>query len=232
MSERVKKVLTVVAGVVLWCVILVAALYAFTTLATKGNGRVADIFGYTPLSVQTDSMSPTFNAGDLIIIKKTDPSALKVGDIVTFHTIIENQYALNTHRIDEIEESDGIRRYVTKGDNNPGSDADIITNGDIVGKYVFRIPKLGRVMDFLSGSAGFLVCIVLPMLLFFIYQVYNLVMIGMKLKKAQALEAAEEAAKIKESAGEQSTEDETARLRAELEEAKRRLAEAEAKKDE
>jgi len=227
MSEKVKKVLTVIASVVLWCVILVAALYAFTTLATKGNGRVASLFGYTPLSVQTDSMRPTFNAGDLIIIKKTDPATLKVGDIVTFHTIIENQYALNTHRIYEIEESDGIRRYVTKGDNNLGSDANIITNGDIVGKYVFRIPKLGKVMDFLSGSTGFLVCIVLPMLLFFIYQVYNLVMIAMKMKKAQALEAAEEAAKIGASA-----DDENARLRAELEEAKRRLAEAEAKKDE
>ena len=47
-------------------------------------------------------------------------------------------------------------------------------------------------MDFLSSSTGFLIVIVLPMLLFFIYQVYHLIMISIRLKKAVAVETARE----------------------------------------
>ena len=190
-----KKTGTIVISVLLWVIILVAALYAFTTMATRDNQNVSNIMGYTPLVVKSDSMAPTFRAGDLIFIKKCDTSTLKEGDIICFHTIIDNEYALNTHRIQKIEASGDARSYTTLGDNNNGiADTHIISDGDIVGKYVGHLQNAGKVMDFLSSSIGFLIVIVLPMLLFFIYQVYNLIMISIRLKKAVAVEAAKEAA--------------------------------------
>lgn len=211
-----KKTGTIVISVLLWVIILVAALYAFTTMATRDNQNVSDIMGYTPLVVKSDSMAPTFRAGDLIFIKKCDTSTLKEGDIICFHTIIDNEYALNTHRIQKIEESGDARSYTTLGDNNNGiTDTHIISDGDIVGKYVGHLQNAGKVMDFLSSSIGFLIVIVLPMLLFFIYQVYNLIMISIRLKKAVAVETAKEAALAQSQV-------------AELEEAKRLREEAEA----
>lgn len=215
-----KKTGTIVISVLLWMIILVAALYAFTTMATRDNQNVSDIMGYTPLVVKSDSMAPTFRAGDLIFIKKCDTATLKEGDIICFHTIIDNEYALNTHRIQKIEASGDARSYTTLGDNNNGiADTHIISDGDIVGKYVGHLQNAGKVMNFLSSSIGFLIVIVLPMLLFFIYQVYNLIMISIRLKKAVAVETAKEAAK--EAALAQSQV-------AELEEAKRLREEAEA----
>ena len=111
-----------------------------------------------------------------------------------FSTIIENQYALNTHRISEISDANGIRSFTTKGDNNEIADQHIISDGDIVGKYVVKLPKMGKVMDFLSSSIGFLIVIVLPMLLFFIYQLYHLITVILEMKKASAAEAAVAAA--------------------------------------
>lgn len=211
--KALKRAGTIVISVILWAIILLAALYAFTTMATKDDQSVASILGYTPMTVETDSMKPTFQSGDLIFIKKCDTSKLKEGDIITFHTIIDNQYALNTHRILKIEEANGVRSYTTVGDNNNGiADQHVISDGDIVGKYVGHISDLGKVMDFLSSSTGFLIVIVFPMLLFFIYQVYNLIMISIRLKKAVAVENAKE-----------QTEAEIA-----LEEAKRLKEEAEA----
>ena len=190
--KALKKGVTVFVSIVLWMIILLAALFAFTTLATKDQSQVASVAGFTPMVVKTDSMAPTFEAGDLIMIRKCDTSQLKEGDIVCFHTIIENEYALNTHRIQKIDEMAGVRSYTTKGDNNEISDQHVIADGDLVGKYVGRLPKMGKVMDFLSSSVGFLVVIVLPMLLFFIYQVYHLVMVTISLKKAMAAEEAEQ----------------------------------------
>ena len=94
-----KRAGTVVLSVILWTIILIAALYAFTTMATRDNQNVANLFGYTPLTVQSDSMLPTFASGDLIFIRKCDPATLQEGDIICFHTIIDNEYALNTRRI-------------------------------------------------------------------------------------------------------------------------------------
>ena len=222
-----KKTGTIVISVLLWVIILVAALYAFTTMATRDNQNVSDIMGYTPLVVKSDSMAPTFRAGDLIFIKKCDTSTLKEGDIICFHTIIDNEYALNTHRIKEIAAQGDARSYTTMGDNNQGiADQHIISDGDIVGKYVGHLSKMGNVMDFLSSSSGFLIVIVIPMLLFFIYQVYNLIMISVRLKKAIAVETAKEIENAKNSAQDAGKEAEAAK--AALDEAKKMREEAEA----
>lgn len=235
--STVKKAASVVVSVIMWVVILVAALFAFTTLATKDDGSVSSLAGFTPMMVQSESMAPTFDENDLIIIKKCDPSALQEGDIVTFHTIIDNQYALNTHRIVSINQVDGLNSYTTKGDNNELADQHVIADGDIVGKYVGKIPYMGKVISFLSTTWGFLVVIVLPMLLFFIYQVYHLVIVGMNLKRAMAEEGRMKRAEAimdgedSQAAAADRVKAEAARAEAEaaLEEAKRLKAEAEAK---
>jgi signal peptidase len=215
-----KKTLSVFASVVLWAIILLAALYAFTTLATRDDSHVASLAGFTPMVVESDSMLPTFASGDLIIVKSCDPATLEEGDIITFHTIINNEYSLNTHRIESIIEDNGVRSYVTKGDNNEISDTHIIADGDIVGKYVGKLAKVGSVMEVLSSSLGFLLIIVLPMVLFFIYQVYHLIMVSIQLKKAVAAEEAAAQAAAEGASGE-----DTAAI---LAEAQRLKAEAEA----
>ena len=220
----VKKGLTILMSLVLWAVILLAALFAFTTLATRDRTTVSSLAGYTPMIVQSDSMAPTFYAGDLIIIRKCYTAALKQGEIITFHTIINNEYALNTHRIDSIAEQNGMRSYVTKGDNNDMTDTHVISDGDIVGKYVGKLPGFGKIMEFLSSSIGFLLVILLPLLLFFIYQIYHLIMVGINLKKAIAVEEATQKAMAQNEADKKVQEAEAV-----LAEAKRLKAEAEAK---
>ena len=182
--EKVKKVISVILSILLWAVILLAVLFTITTLVRKDENKVSNVFGFTPLTVESGSMSPTFDEGDLIIIKTCDTSTLKEGDIITFHTIISGEIVLNTHRIESITETGGIRIYSTKGDNNELADSRQIQDSDIVGKYVCRLKNMGKVMNFLSSSVGFLVVIILPMFLFFIYQIYHLVVVGNKLKVA------------------------------------------------
>lgn len=237
--KALKRGATIFISILLWAVILLAALFAFTTLATKNSNQVASLAGFTPLSVVSDSMAPTFNAGDLIIIRKCDPATLNQGDIVTFHTIINNEFALNTHRIAEIQDQGGVRSYVTKGDNNAIADVHMISDGDIVGKYVAKLPNFGKVVQFLSSSTGFLLVIVLPLLVFFIYQVYHLVTVSIDLKKALAVENIQEnaqadslladAERAKEEAAKAKAEAEAAKKEAEaaLAEAKRLREEAE-----
>lgn len=219
--KTVKKAAGILASVLLWAIILVTALFTFTTLATRDDKNVSRVAGFTPLIVKSPSMRPTFNEGDMIIIKQVDTSKLKEGDVITFHTIINNEYALNTHRIIKIDELNGMRSFTTKGDNNAMADTHVISDGDVVGKYVGRMPLFGKLMNVLSSSTGFLLIIVLPMLCFFVYQVYHLIMVSINLKKAIAIEEATDVAQ-KESEADAKL----AEAQAALEEAKRLKEEA------
>ena len=79
-------------------------------------------------------------------------------------------------------ENSTINGYVTKGDANELPDDYIVSSSNIVGQYVALIPILGNVLTLLSSSMGFLLIIVLSLLAFFIYQLYKLIVLLIKLK--------------------------------------------------
>ena len=190
--KSIKGVIQTIMGVLLAMIVVLAAFFVIVTFTMKGNGNeVPSLFGYSMLSVQSGSMEPTFSEGDVIIVKHVDDlESLEVDDIITFHTVIEMQAVVNTHRIVEIiDNGGGIVQFVTKGDANDIADLSVVGGGNIIGKYQFLIPKVGMLIDFISTSAGFLIVIVLPLLLLFLYQAYNLINIIVEMKKQAVLDA-------------------------------------------
>jgi len=92
----------------------------------------------TPVvAVFSDSMVPTFEKGDMIIVQGSNE--IKVGDIVVYDAP-RYRYPI-IHRVINIS-SKGI---ITKGDNNPSPDPWITPTEKIHGKAIFRIPFLGWV---------------------------------------------------------------------------------------
>ena len=169
-GENKNKVASTITTIVLILAILIAILCSYTAFVTKAGNGVPSLFGIRPFSVQTDSMKPFFEQGDLIIDKVVDPKELKVGDVITFWTVINGYRVLNTHRIVNIKDYGNYLYFDTKGDANPIADTTGVHQNEIVGKYVTHIPKVGKFIDFLQTSKGFFICIVVPVAIFFIYQ--------------------------------------------------------------
>lgn len=88
-------------------------------------------FGISILQVSSNSMVPTFQKGDFIIIKKQ--SDYDVGDIITYIVAEENQKYYVTHRIIQKNGNE----YITKGDANNREDSQIVNNNTIKGKVMF-----------------------------------------------------------------------------------------------
>lgn len=189
----VKKIAGIAVNVLLWIIIIIVAFFAIVTFSRKGGGDVASIFGFTPMTVLTESMAPTFNADDLIVVKSDDKNAYEVGDIISFWTSIENQRVINTHRIVEVVGDSTLSQYITRGDANAKNDTFLVAPDDIIGKYAFSVPFLGKVLAVISSSTGFLIIIVLPLLALFIYQLYRLIMITVELKKQTVIDATKQA---------------------------------------
>ena len=173
-EAKPRKVLNTVINVVLIVAIVIAAICTYVSfVSTSGNG-VPNILGLRLLSIQTDSMYDTILPGDLIIdtaIK--DPADLRPDDIITYWTVINGERVLNTHRIVNIYNIGGDKEqtlvFETKGDNNTSADPLTVHESELVGIYRFRIPGLGKVFDYLQTSTGFLLVVVIPVFIFFLY---------------------------------------------------------------
>ena len=72
---------------------------AFTIISvTTFDQPDRNLFGYKPFIVLSGSMSKTdFNAGDLVLIKDTDPSTLKKGDIIAYTSTGTDNYGEIVH---------------------------------------------------------------------------------------------------------------------------------------
>ena len=175
-EKKSKKVLNTVINVILIIAIVVAVIATYVSfVSTSGNG-VPNIFGLRLLSIQTDSMYPTIDPGDLVLATGVkDPSKLKKksadyeGDIITYWTIINGERVLNTHRIVEIYDGGGYLIFQTKGDNNTLEDPLTVHESEVVGQYKAKIPGVGKVFDYLQTSTGFLIVVVIPVFLFFLF---------------------------------------------------------------
>lgn len=117
------------------------------------------LFGVQVYGVQSGSMEPAYPVGSLIYVKDADVSELRVNDVITFSM---SPGVIATHRIVQIvpdENNPSIVRFRTKGDANREVDSALADETNIIGKAMFAIPKLGYVAQFIQGSPGIYVAI-------------------------------------------------------------------------
>lgn len=98
-------------------------------------------FTYGVIIVATGSMTGTINKGDAVLFEKYDPEThiIEEGQIIIF----EKDLVKVIHRVIEVKNVNGQKRYYTKGDANQNQDDGYRTQGDIYAISKFRIPYIG-----------------------------------------------------------------------------------------
>ena len=202
-KQKVLGVLSKIGNVILWLFLAFAILMTTVVLISQDKTDLPSAFGKSLVSVQSDSMNPSFMEGDLIVVNMlTDEEKfnLKENDVITFYADLDGdgEFEINSHRIVGVNKSGGNTFYTTKGDNpltNPEADREEVPAQLVLGKWQegSRIPALGTVVDFLKTPLGFGVVIVIPLIAFFIYELYNfiVVLVSMKQKKLSAVDEEE-----------------------------------------
>ena len=194
--KAVKKIINIFIDIVVVVILLFSMLILIMSLTSRSSG-VPNLFGVAPITVASDSMEDTLMVNDLIFCEvRTDYvyDDYAVGDIVTFNQEIEGETRLNTHRIVEVVEDKGITYYKTQGDNkdtNPVPDEEMKTATDIVAKYTGnKIGGVGAFFSFIRTQLGFFLVILLPMILFFVYEAVRVIMNIIAYNKEKAAEEA------------------------------------------
>lgn len=172
-----KKAVKITVNILAWIVLIFALLITLIVFSSEKNNGVSNILGYMPLTVESDSMSPTFKKGDMILCKEIDDvNDLKEDDVITFWTLIDGKRVKNTHRIVEVKNEDGAVSFITRGDNNSKDDDVPAYSSDIIGKWTeVKISGFGKVLDFLKTKKGFFICIIIPLAVFFLFELYKFI---------------------------------------------------------
>ena len=110
------------------------------------KSKIPSVFGYSMLIIASPSMTGAIEAGDAIIIKKSDSYA--VGDMITYFPADESFSV--THRIVRMEGD----KFYTKGDANQSEDPDPVLIEQIAGKVAVKLDKVGYFIEWLKSPVG------------------------------------------------------------------------------
>lgn len=196
-----KVIKSILGGLVDFLMLLVIIIALGVTLVslTSDNNGVSKIGKYIPLSVQSESMEDTIYKGDFILMEECDVDSLKVGDVIAFFSMEQEQVIIKTHRIVQIDAQSGSKSFITRGDKNEADDYVPVFPSDIIGKWEgVRIAYVGSALDFVSSQYGFLLCIILPLFALFIYQIYRFIIVIIEEKNAMLKESIKKENSVKE----------------------------------
>ncbi len=163
-KKNVKKIIFITVNITVWAILL--PIIVFNTILSIKSAvnpdKLPTVFGVAPTVVMTGSMEPTIYAKDLIFVKNVAIDSLEENDIICF----KSNDSFIVHRLERIEEIDGVKRFYTKGDaNNLGDDGFILAE-QIQGEYSWKIAGLGGLVLFLQSPYGILLVIILLVLLY------------------------------------------------------------------
>lgn len=113
---------------------------------------------YEAIVVQSQSMVPTFDMGDVIVTGPVN-GEIQPGMIISFHE--ERTSGLVTHRVIGFE-GGNLR---TKGDATEDPDPWQVPVEAVKGVYLFRVPYLGYLSRFTHTRLGWMALIITPAVL-------------------------------------------------------------------
>lgn len=178
--------------------IFCAGILVYSTISYTKNGLV-NFFSYSFHVIQTESMEPEINPGDLVIVKSVPYSEINVGDDILFKcedstSAVYGRFIV--HRVVEIIDAEnGI--YKTCGINNHGIADKVPSKAE--GKAVKVSASMGKVFSFFTNWRSIIIIIALICLvLFTIMQVCSVVANASKLKVEKDKEKLANNAELKE----------------------------------
>lgn len=164
-KPKINSMVRVIFYCMVYTMVAIFALFLFLPL-----------FGIKIFVVETDSMRPSLNEGEVVVVKRT--TNVKVGDIVTFTQPLLGNV---THRLVAIVEDGGNIYYLCAGDNSldiPWQELaeklkmasseerfsmvdNVIVKENIIGVVKYKLKKIGKLIVILQNYKLLIISVLL-----------------------------------------------------------------------
>lgn len=171
--DTVKKFLKGLWGLVeVIIIIYVICMTAFLLCKNKyGFTQIGDMT-YITINEHLQSYLPETKENDLLMVKQNNKD-INVGDKIYYYAVENNEYVIKTAHVKEIVISEDDMALYQLDDEAKTT----IATTRVIGKYSAIYHNIGGVLDVLQSKIGFLLLVILPILLIFMYQIYALIIV-------------------------------------------------------
>ena len=97
------------------------------------------LFSIWPTVIYSGSMNPAIRVGDIVVVSEMNSDDIGVGDVIAYRLA----ESTTIHRIVDVKTQEGRIEFITQGDANNSPDPEPVQQGQVLGKVVFTIPKIG-----------------------------------------------------------------------------------------
>ena len=157
--------------------IIIYVIFVTTCILSKNRYGYTNIFGYTLVSVhqEDEAYIKDSKAGNLLVVKN-DGNVNKNQYVYYYYADVSDpnneKYVVRGAFVTDTIKSDGGELYSLKDKEDPK-----ISKARVLGNYSNQYAVIGGVLEFLETRLGFLFCVLLPIMIVFVYQIYEFVVI-------------------------------------------------------
>ena len=157
--------------------IIIYVIFVTTCILSKNRYGYTNLFGYTLVSVhqEDEAYIKDSKAGNLLVVKN-DGNINKNQYVYYYYADVADpnneKYVVRGAFVTDTIKSDGGELYSLKDKEDPK-----ISKARVLGNYSNQYAVIGGVLEFLETRLGFLFCVLLPIMIVFVYQIYEFVVI-------------------------------------------------------
>ena len=154
-------------------IIVIYVVFITSCILFKNRYGFTQFGDYTFIPVVSDNEKyiKDVDKGDLLIAKKIDKVSLN--DSIYFYTSENRNYIVREGKVTKVPLNDGDTLYDITVEKLDKSIDTTVSGSKVVGTKAFLFPLLGSILTFLESDTGFLLCVLLPIILVFLYQIYE-----------------------------------------------------------
>ena len=173
--------LKIIWNIIVKIFMVIIVFISIIIIVQKVTNNQESFLGFRIFRVQTGSMIPKYQIGDVILVKETEPDQIKIGDDVTYQGKTgQMKGLLVTHRVIDIEEVDEKRVFHTKGIANNLEDP-VIGEDQINGVVQTKMYVLSWICVLLNNKYVFYFCGILPLTIYVAFRIFK----GRKVERAE-----------------------------------------------
>ena len=165
------KVLKIAWQVIEKIIITLLVFFSLIIVVQKIYNNEKAFLGFRMFKVETGSMEPKYNVGDVILIKEKDIDKIKVGDDVTYSGLVGTMKGkIVTHQVVDIEIVEGKKVFHTKGIANNIEDP-VISGSQIKGVVLGEVHLLTLITSGLTNHYILYFCGIVPLTIYIFFNV-------------------------------------------------------------
>lgn len=153
------------------CILLVMVSTISIVYSRINPESTPSILGIRPMNILSGSMRPLLQPGDMVVAVERDPLGIKAGDVITFRDL---DGVIVTHRVASVEFKDGSSVFTTRGDANNMDDLNQVSESQLLGVMLIKIPYGGYISNFIKSPPGIIMLAAVFIVLLIIGKIRNI----------------------------------------------------------